>query len=150
MDTVAGQLVLIVEDDALIARLIATMLRAHGYQTHICPSAEAALSDLPALRPALLTLDLNLPGMSGAGLLQQLRAAPAYAGLPVILITAQQQIPPEARALANGVLFKPFGLDELMGAVRAAAAVGQPLAERAVGAPLRSYAPAAMAAHPQL
>lgn len=135
MDSAASR-VLIVEDDPLIARLIATILKAHGYQTQIAPSAEAALDELPGFAPALITLDLNLPGASGADFLQGIRAMPQYAGLPVIIVTAQQQIPPRARALADAVMFKPFGLDELMAAVRGAAAAPAPLAERAVGGAL--------------
>lgn len=139
MDSTAAPLVVIVEDDSMIARLIATMLGTVGYRTHIAPSAEAAADDLLTLQPALVTLDLNLPGMSGADFLQQLRAEPRTADLPVAIVTAQQEIAPMARALADAVLVKPFGLDELLAVVQATAGPAR-LIERAVGGSFTTYA----------
>lgn len=132
MENTAAPLVMIVEDDPVIARLIATMLGAFGYRTQIALTAEAAALALAEAQPALVTLDLNLPGMGGAAFLHELRAAPDSADLPVIIVTAQQQIPSAARALADAVLIKPFGLEELIGAVGAATAESR-LVERAVG-----------------
>lgn len=132
MGSSAVPLILIVGDDAVIAHLVAVILTQHGCQTRIAPHAEAAVGDLKLARPALVTLDLDLPGMSGAAFLQQLRADVTTAALPVIIITGQHEIPLETQELANAVLAKPFGVDELTAVVGAAIAA-QVLAERAVG-----------------
>ncbi|NJN17531.1 MAG: response regulator [Oscillochloris sp.] len=119
MSKIYAPVILIVEDDSAIARMIAAMLRGEGYQVQIAPDAETAIAELPAVRPALITLDLSLPGLSAAAFLEQLRAAPHTATLAVILITAEQAIRPDIRALADDLLPKPFGMDELIAQVQA-------------------------------
>lgn len=114
MHTTANPLVLIVEDDPLIARMIALMLGTCAYQTHIAPDAETALRDLAVMRPELITLDLNLPGISGDTFLRELRATPCIADLLVIIISAQQRLSFETGKLADGALVKPFEMDALL------------------------------------
>lgn len=111
--------VLIVEDDPNQAYLLTTILESDGLVTQIAPDAETALMVLGTRPPALLTLDLNLPGLSGAELLQRLRATPALDHLPVILITAFPAVAPDVVSQAQALLIKPYDIDALLASVRA-------------------------------
>ena len=118
MPTVRRPLVLIVEDDPHQAQLLAVLLESDGYAVHLAPDAEAALCALADVLPDLITLDLNLPGMSGAELLHQLRAEPRTAQLPVLLITAYPSVPPATVALAQTLITKPYDIDVLLAVAR--------------------------------
>jgi DNA-binding response OmpR family regulator len=137
MQTTDKPLVMIVEDDPFIARLISLMLGKQSYRTHIAPDAETALRDLAVMRPELITLDLNLPGISGDAFLQQLRATPDIADLPVVIISAQQHIATETGRLADAALVKPFEMEDLLALVGAALARARLLATRSVGQQLQ-------------
>ena len=64
-EAVAGETILLVEDSAVSLKLTAALLRTEGYRVHIASTAEQALSTLRTLRPHLMLVDLQLPGMSG-------------------------------------------------------------------------------------
>jgi len=132
MDATTQPLVLVVEDDPMIAQLLVLMFRSQGYHGVIAPDGASAAAQLQTMQPDLITLDLNLPGMSGAQLLADLRATPATAALPVIIISACSDIEPAISDRAQAVLCKPFGIEELMAVVRAVHA-DAPLSARAVG-----------------
>lgn len=133
MDTNTAPLVLIVEDDVTIARLIDMLLRMHGYHTLIAADADTAIRHLQSVQPALLTLDLNLGGISGETLLGLIRATPETADLPVVIVSAYPEIGAELRAQAEAVITKPFELEDLLAAVRAVAEPAPQLAAQAVG-----------------
>jgi PAS domain S-box-containing protein len=71
--TTPHTLVAIIDDEPLVANLAAVALRGAGYKTHICLTSQDALLHLGKLKPDLLLIDHNLPGMSGADLLARLR-----------------------------------------------------------------------------
>lgn len=70
---VAGETILIVDDSAVSLKLTAALLRAEGYKVHIASTAEQALSTLRTLRPHLMLVDLQLPGMSGLELTRRVK-----------------------------------------------------------------------------
>lgn len=109
--------ILVVEDDPTISRLLRDIFTLAGGAVRLAASADAAAARLSEARPALMTLDLNLPGVSGQALLERLRREPALRDLPVIVITSQLPVEHEVRALAAAVVEKPFDLDELLAAV---------------------------------
>ena len=77
------------------------------------------------LLPAVVLLDLGLPYRSGGALLGDLKADPATAAVPVLVVSGlAEALPPALRALAAGVLAKPVRPAALLAAVRAAAAPG--------------------------
>jgi CheY-like chemotaxis protein len=78
---------------------------------------EAALEWLRRERAALVVLDLVMPVMSGAEILQRLRADPDLREIPVVLMTAAAPVPGEREPPADAVLRKPFDLDELLAVV---------------------------------
>lgn len=117
-----GRLILIVEDDADVARLVRLQLERSGFTAAVNATGEGLLAQVLELRPALLILDLMLPAGSGLLLLRQLRQHPATAALPAIILTA---LDGEAERLkgfalgANDYVTKPFSPRELSARVQA-------------------------------
>jgi DNA-binding response OmpR family regulator len=103
--------VVVVEDDAQMREALHSVLDASGYRTLLYPTAEAALDADAFAQARCAVLDVALPGMSGVELCERLRATPAGAALPVILITAHDRRHLRDAAEALGVyafLVKPF------------------------------------------
>ena len=106
---------LLVDDDELIQISTRMLLEIMGHRVSLAPSGEEALVTLAAgLEADLVILDMNMPGLGGAGTLTRLRGL--RPGLPVILSTGR--IDQTALALASDhpavtLLPKPFGLREL-------------------------------------
>src|SRR6266496_985711 len=115
--------ILVVEDDPAIVDFVQRVLRRAGYAVRTAGDGAAALAAIAEHRPALVLLDLTLPGMSGGAVLEQLRRQPS--AVPIIVITASPHI---AATLSHDhihqILLKPFLLQELLDAV--AASVGPP------------------------
>ena len=80
--------VLVVEDDALNARLLTRLCRSMGHTPRVASDGAAALSAVARRLPDLVLLDLMLPIIDGFGVLSRLRADPQTAQLPVIMVTA--------------------------------------------------------------
>ena len=80
--------ILIVEDNALNLRLFNDLLQAKGYNTLNARSGPEALAMLRAQRPDLVLMDIQLPGMSGIEITQEIRKDEALKTLPVIAVTA--------------------------------------------------------------
>lgn len=103
--------ILIVDDDPALLELAAAALEPLGRPVRTAADAASALESLGEGRPALLVLDLRLPGMSGLELMERVAAAPALNGLPVLVVTAwaQRDVLDRARALgAEAVMTKPY------------------------------------------
>ncbi len=111
-------LVLVVEDDPSIAEFVDSALGDEGYRVRIVATGEEALKAVEATPPDLILLDLRLPGMSGAGFLQELRQRQGKA-TPVIQMTATRYGGGlEAVPATEGTLLKPFDLDDLLSEVQ--------------------------------
>lgn len=111
--------VLIVDDEEEIRAAIRQILAEEGYAVETVASGEAALAAIAARAPDLILLDVNLPGVDGWQVLDELRSA-AGAQTPVVVMTAGYDI--QAQALDNGAqgyLGKPFDLEDLIAAVGA-------------------------------
>lgn len=119
----AGQgtpIILVVEDDAIIARFLETSLSAAGFRPQRCATLALAQQALAERRPDLIVLDLGLPDGDGKAFLTQLRAA---SDLPVIVLSARQAEAEKVVCLdmgADDYLSKPFGAAELLARVRVA------------------------------
>ena len=84
-DTELGSIpVLIIEDEEASAKLIASTLETHGYETRIAASAEEAMVAMTSLPPRAIVLDLVLPRLSGLVLAEQLKQDPATRDIPII------------------------------------------------------------------
>jgi two-component system phosphate regulon response regulator PhoB len=99
------QSVMIIEDDADIARLLARHLDHHGRRSRVLSSGEEALSILgnqEAALPDAVICDLGLPGISGIEVVEAIRAAERTARLPVVLMSARCTMQDHAMALSAG------------------------------------------------
>jgi CheY-like chemotaxis protein len=85
---VSGELILIVEDQPLNRKLVRDVLQARGYRTLECETGEEGVQLARTHRPALVLMDIQLPGINGIEALRQLRAEPATRSIPVIAVTA--------------------------------------------------------------
>ncbi len=83
-----GTSLLIVEDNAVNARMTEKILQASGFQTDLVEDAEAALRLLESRTPDIILTDIQLPGMDGLELIRQIRGHPRLANLPIVAITA--------------------------------------------------------------
>ena len=114
--------VLVVEDEAAIAELIAINLRHAGYEITLAVTAEQALAAVDAVLPDLVLLDWMLPGQSGLSLARQWRGASRTRELPIIMLTARAEEPDKVAGLdagADDYLTKPFSTGELLARIRA-------------------------------
>jgi DNA-binding response OmpR family regulator len=121
--------ILIVEDDRRIATLVAKNLEAAGYACERLPDGEAALAAIETAPPALIVLDVGLPGMSGIEVTRQIRGS---SSVPILMLTARSSEAEKVLGLevgADDYLTKPFGTSELVARVRALlrrSSAGQP------------------------
>lgn len=109
--------VLVVDDDAVHREVVADILRAEGYEVAIVASGEACLEAVRASPPDVVLLDLMLPGMDGAAVLQELRTDARLAGIRVLLTTGVRTAHLRKLLHPDALLFKPFGMEELVLAV---------------------------------
>ena len=113
--------ILVVDDVAKNVRLLADVLGARGYRTSTAASGAEALACIAADRPDLVLLDVMMPGMNGYDVCRAIRADPACAVLPVVLVTAldpEQERIKGLEAGADDFLSKPIHQAELMARVR--------------------------------
>ena len=109
--------VLVVEDEAEIAALIAYQLTREGYRVETALSGAAALDALHRGLPDLLVLDRMLPEVSGDDVLKAIRADPATEAIPVLILTARRDQADRIQGLelgADDYLTKPFSPRELV------------------------------------
>jgi diguanylate cyclase (GGDEF)-like protein len=114
-------MILVVDDDADIARFIKVNLDLEGYDVLLAHDGETALSLIQDYKPALAVVDWMMPMLDGLELTRRLRADPMTASMPVILLTARGQTADKVIGLQAGAddyLVKPFDTLELIARVR--------------------------------
>jgi two-component system, OmpR family, phosphate regulon response regulator PhoB len=114
---VTGERILVVDDEADIVALVAFHLVKAGYRVSTASTGPDAISAARLERPALIVLDLMLPGASVYEVLEQLRAQPATRDIAVLMLTARREEPDRIRGLSLGAddyLTKPFSPQELV------------------------------------
>jgi DNA-binding response OmpR family regulator len=108
--------VLVVEDDDDQRALIAGYLSEAGYDSVPARSAEEALEALRSTRPAVILIDVRLPGEDGFAFCHRVKADPALARIPVLFLTARDRVDERTAGLALGAddyLVKPIDMREL-------------------------------------
>jgi two-component system phosphate regulon response regulator PhoB len=139
--TPTGQRILVVDDEPDIVALIVYHLAKAGYRVSTASTGTDGLDAARRENPALVILDLMLPGMSGYDVLEQLRASEPTQAIGVLMLTARVEEADRVRGLALGAddyLTKPFSPQELVLRVRAilrriSAAPAEPADVLAVG-----------------
>jgi adenylate cyclase len=112
----AGELVLIVEDNEKNLQLIRDLLQVKGYRTLEAETAELGIEIARRHTPHLILMDIQLPGMDGIAALGQIKADPTTAKIPVIALTAFAMKDDRQRFLSagfDGYLVKPINTREL-------------------------------------
>lgn len=113
--------ILVVDDEASVVEVVTLYLKREGYEVREAHDGKAALAAIDERRPALVVLDLMLPGIDGLEIMRRLRAEPA-ADIPVIMLTARSQETDRIYGLeigADDYVTKPFSPAELAARVRA-------------------------------
>jgi two-component system, OmpR family, response regulator AdeR len=114
-----GPLILIVEDEPLVSEILEAYLRRDGYSTRIVSRGDQVVAVVRSLRPDVILLDVNLPGMDGFDVLSALRV---FSDVPVIMITARVEDLDRLvgfRLGADDYVTKPFNTAEIVARVRA-------------------------------
>ena len=112
--------ILLVDDDATLARSLAIGLRTQGHEVLVARDGRTALQAAREDDPDLVVLDLGLPDLAGPEVIRRLRA---WTGLPIVVLSARSDSYDKVEALdlgADDYVTKPFGLEELLARIRAA------------------------------
>jgi two-component system KDP operon response regulator KdpE len=116
----SGQRILVVEDEPEFAGLMELWLRQAGYEAVIAGSGQEALRRFYEVHPALVLLDLSVPGLDGWQVLERLRE---FSRVPVLLVTARSSEADKVRGLrlgADDYITKPLSFPELLARIEAA------------------------------
>jgi DNA-binding NtrC family response regulator len=114
-----GAPIYLVDDDVSVRESVGSLIRSAGFRAETFASAQEFLARLQAEQPSCLVLDVQLPGLSGLDLQQQL--AQADVQLPIIFLTGHGNIPMSVRAIKAGALeflTKPCDGEDLLNAIR--------------------------------
>ena len=117
----AGELILIVEDNEKNLKLVRDVLQFKGYRTLEAETAEDGLALAQSHQPNLILMDIQLPGIDGVEALRRLKAEPRTASIPVIALTAFAMKDDRERFLSagfDGYLDKPINVKEFPEKVR--------------------------------
>jgi CheY-like chemotaxis protein len=116
----AGELILVVDDNPQNLRLARMTLRAAGYQVVTAIDAHEAVAALERAAPSVIVMDIQLPDVDGLELTRRLKADPERRRIPVLALTAYAMKGDEEKAIAagcDGYLTKPIDADALPRAV---------------------------------
>jgi two-component system, OmpR family, KDP operon response regulator KdpE len=111
--------ILVVDDEPQIRRVLRSTLSFRGYTITEVPSGEEAVELVPKMKPDLILLDVNLPGMSGIETCREIRRS---SDAPIIMLTVRSAERDKVIALdagADDYVTKPFGIEELLARIRA-------------------------------
>ena len=118
----AGELILIVEDNEKNMKLARDLLGFKGYRVAEAVTGEDGVSMAAAEVPALILMDYQLPGIDGIEAFRQIRANPATAHVPIIAVTASAMPEETTKMMAagfDGFLTKPLNIKEFVAAIAA-------------------------------
>ena len=117
----ANELILIVEDNPKNLKLVRDTLQVKAYQTIEAETGEEGVRLAHERQPALILMDIQLPGISGIDALKQLRADSETRAIPVIAVTASVMTQDQTRIMAagfDGYHGKPISVRQLLATVR--------------------------------
>ena len=111
-------LILVVEDDKAICKLITTTLETQGYKYHTAGTGEGSILEAVSSQPDIMILDLGLPDVDGVDIIKKIRA---WSNMPIIVVSARSEDRDKIDALdagADDYLTKPFSVEELLARLR--------------------------------
>jgi len=111
--------VLVVDDDSSLSEMLTIVLRNEGFEPRVCATGDMALAAFRDFQPAVVLLDLMLPGKDGVDVCREIRAE---SGVPIIMLTAKSDTVDIVVGLESGAddyVIKPFKPKELVARLRA-------------------------------
>jgi two-component system KDP operon response regulator KdpE len=111
-------MILVVEDDKAVQKLITTTLETQGYQYHTSSTGEGSIFEAVTKQPDIMLLDLGLPDMDGIDIIKKVRT---WSNMPIIVVSARSEDRDKINALdagADDYLTKPFSVEELLARLR--------------------------------
>ena len=114
--------VLIVDDDPAALRMMEYIFDRADYEVHLATNGPEALSKVNEAKPDLIILDVMMPDVTGLEVCQQLRAEPASAHLPIIMLSAKDQLEDKVNGFEAGAddyVSKPVDPQELLARAKA-------------------------------
>lgn len=106
-----GEPILVVDDNIANQRLIATLLKFHGYEIRVASGGEEMFAILESFRPRLILMDIQMPGTDGLELTRRLRAKPETHGLLIVALSAAAMLGDDTKAReagCDGYVTKPI------------------------------------------
>ncbi len=112
-------MILIVEDDPQVARLISLVLQRSGYESQTVSDGQTALQRANSHQPAMIFADLGIKGLGGEKLCIALKSQPETEAIPYIIVSGDRDLAEKARQCgADDFLGKPFEFDDLVRLVK--------------------------------
>lgn len=108
-------MILVVEDDPQVARLITLVLQRNGWTSEVVADGQTALDRAREARPMLIFADLTIRGMGGEALCSALKSLPETRDIPYVVVSGDRDIAEKARICgADDFMGKPFEFDDLI------------------------------------
>jgi len=108
-------LILVVEDDPQVARLIALVLQRHGFKSEIVADGQSALARAKEIKPSIIFADLTIKGMNGQALCTTLKSDPSTRSIPYVVLSGDRDIAQKAEQCgADDYMGKPFEFPDLI------------------------------------
>jgi len=112
-------LILVVEDDPQVARLISLVLQRDGHESRVVADGQSALDTALENQPAMIFADLTIKGMGGEALCSALKAHDQTRNIPYVVVSGDRDIAEKARLCgADDYMGKPFEFEDLIRLVR--------------------------------
>jgi two-component system, OmpR family, response regulator MtrA len=111
--------ILVVEDDPQVARLISLVLQRSGFDSQVVADGQSALDRAREAKPAMIFADLTIKGMGGEALCSALKSLPETKNIPYVVVSGDRDIAEKARVCgADDYMGKPFEFDDLIRLVK--------------------------------
>lgn len=108
-------MILVVEDDPQVARLISLVLQRNGHQSQVVADGQSALDSAREQKPAMIFADLTIKGMGGEALCSALKSHAETKDIPYVVVSGDRDIAEKARQCgADDYMGKPFEFDDLI------------------------------------
>ena len=113
--------ILAIDDSRTIREMLRQTLTNGGFEVHVAEDGVDGLEKLPDVLPDVVITDINMPRMDGFGVIEAIRAASEFAGMPILVLTTEsaKELTDRARnSGATGWIVKPFDDAKLIGTIR--------------------------------
>lgn len=108
-------MILVVEDDPQVARLISLVLERNGHPSEVVADGQSALDRAKEVLPSMIFADLTIKGISGQALCSALKALPETKTIPYVIVSGDRDIAEKARVCgADDFMGKPFEFEDLI------------------------------------